>query len=951
MRGATPPEEASEATASKGTPREVNPDYVRDLLSRLKETMEVINESEDNAGAAAPASSARTDDRRAADDDVPPWETPQSAWGERPATPTAVPATPAPRRTTNAAAVDRVRSTEMVEELTFDGMIDEMLAERRDRTEPEATATRADRVTEDLFTQIGFTFAGEETTAAEETALTEEIPAAEEALVTEEASAVEEAPVTEEAFATQEVVAVEDSSVTEEAAATEDAPAVEETLVAEEAPAVEETSATEEASAAEEAPAVEGASLTEDGFVVEEAAIAEPPPAAPAPAAALWELTAAAATEHLAAKKRKGRRFRATFLFKEDPPAREEPTVREVGEATPLFATEEAPVAEYSTEEAVDDTVGTLRPQDFFIADLRHEEELTEDAAEEYVSRNQIETILGRYAAEKRQYGIRFAISLAITLFIFVFENLPLLGVSVCDLVGIPPRMYSLLDIGLLAVSALLALDVLREGARELFAWQFGMAAITTATASVTLLLLVVNLALGISETAPLCALPAAMAMTMALGISHLRIRDAEKTFLHLCESGDKLAAEILPPAYATEESAALGRRVRNVLRVKKVGFVAGYFSRMKQRREDYRLHTVLTVATVAALVLGTVIYAIFAPEKTGTAILSFAVRLASPLALSVFFASGALAFHHLVEVADAHGTAVLGEASAEEYAGVDTVAFEDVEAYPSRNVRVRRIKMYDNSRLDELLYYMASIFSVVGGPLDGIFRVSASELGISEAVSLVSTGEEGLEADVDSNRIRIGKWGYFKASEVEPYYDTEDVYKEDAGNISILYVSVNGTVAAKLYIEYNLSRRFEKTVRRLHRNGVTALVRSFDPGIGDTLLATTVHYPGLRIKTVRKKTSQICDFAEARVECGLVTGAGSRDLLYSFFLCLNYRKVTRLFRILKAVAVPVTLAAAILLPLSGLLPTFYSVYAAGLSLFWLLPVYLISRFYFKKER
>jgi hypothetical protein len=111
------------------------------------------------------------------------------------------------------------------------------------------------------------------------------------------------------------------------------------------------------------------------------------------------------------------------------------------------------------------------------------------------------------------------------------------------------------------------------------------------------------------------------------------------------------------------------------------------------------------------------------------------------------------------------------------------------------------------------------------------------------------------------------------------------------------------------------------------------------------------VHYPGLRIKAVRKKPSQICDFAEARIECGLVTGAGSRDLLYTFFLCLNYRKAIRFLRILKAIAVPVTLAAAILLPLLGAIPTFFSVYSAGLSLLWLLPVYVISRFYFKKER
>ena len=77
----------------------------------------------------------------------------------------------------------------------------------------------------------------------------------------------------------------------------------------------------------------------------------------------------------------------------------------------------------------------------------------------------------------------------------------------------------------------------------------------------------------------------------------------------------------------------------------------------------------------------------------------------------------------------------------------------------------------------------------------------------------------------------------------------------------------------------------------------------------------------------------------------------GTTFAFYTFFLCLNYRKATGIFRILKAVAVPVTLVAAILLPLLGAIPTFFSVYSAGLSLLWLLPVYIISRSYFKKER
>ena len=430
-----------------------------------------------------------------------------------------------------------------------------------------------------------------------------------------------------------------------------------------------------------------------------------------------------------------------------------------------------------------------------------------------------------------------------------------------------------------------------------------------------------------------------------------MHIRDEEKTFLHLCESGDKLAAEILPAAYATEESAVLGRRLRSVLRVKKVGFVSGYFSRMRKKREDYRLHTVLILVSLAALLLGTVLYALIASSVSGGRVLSFASWLSVPLSLSVFFAARRLPFHHLVEAADARGSAVLGEAAAEEYASVDSVAFEDVEAYPSRNVRVRRIKMYDNSRLDELLYYMASIFSVLGGPLDGIFRVSASELGLSDSVSVLKTAEDGLMATVDGVKVSLGKWGYFPKEQVEPYYDSEDNYKEETGNISIVYVTVRESVAAKLYIEYTLSRRFEENVRRLRREGIDTLVRSFDPSIRDSLLETTVHFPGLRIRGVRKKPEQICDFAEARVDSGLVTGAGSRDLINTLFLCCNYRRVTGIGRAMKILSVPLSLLTSVLL---GLLPggaPFFSVYGAAIGLFWLVPVYALSRFYFRKER
>ena len=280
----------------------------------------------------------------------------------------------------------------------------------------------------------------------------------------------------------------------------------------------------------------------------------------------------------------------------------------------------------------------------------------------------------------------------------------------------------------------------------------------------------------------------------------------------------------------------------------------------------------------------------------------------------------------------------------------MDAIAFEDVEAFRSNDVFVHQIKLYENGRLDELLYDLAGVFSVLGGPLDAVFRVAAAELGMPSDVVLISTGREGLEADVEGTRISLGKWAYFRTEMISPYYDSDDTYREDSGEFSIMYVAIEGVIRAKVYLKYAMNEHFEKNARRLQRNGVRTLLRSYDPNIGDSLVAASAHSTNLRVKVVRKKPEQLHDFAESRVDSGLVTSAGSRDLLYTLFLCQNYRKTVRILRCCKLVAVPLSILMALLLPLASNTP-FASIYSAAIGLFWLIPVHFVSRFYFKKER
>ena len=934
--------------------REDDPEYVRDLLTRLKEEMEGIHKGEEEAMRRAhiseehPASAAdvgitpaeeRVEDE---EDDSIPFDLDDAPPAPIVPAPSVTPATPAPIAPTAAAH----KPASAWEELTMDSMIDTLIAERRtaaaSQTVSAPAPARAEAVTESLFAPIAVEPAVEEpATGHIEVSDLDEADEVDE--VADEAVEIDEvAEAVTPRIAVVEEITLEDP-VLEQPEAEEVAPAeVENYTPVVEAPAeaaIPTPVVEAPAEAAIPTPVVEAPAEATIPTPVVEQSTAQPK------APAFDGIWAIAAANNAPQKKRKI--YRARLVLREGsafgavsvdaaPMPSAEPTVEPIA----------TPYCEPATEPESIDTIGALRPQDFFIADMREENEISSlNKADEYVSRNQIESILNAYAVEKRQVSLRFILAVILSSFLLVFENLPLLGVDYSSLLGIGARVAVLLDVGLLVAVSLLATDRFREGATELFAWELGTSAITLISVFISLLVSGVALGFGIQL---LLSLPAAVAVTLSIFFYRMQVRDNERTFLLLCESGDKLAAETIPAFCATEEIAVLGRRIREVVRIKKVGFVTGYFARTKEKREDYRLHTLLTLCAIGFLYLITTLCILMTKDMAKT--LSLSAWLSAPLSLSVFFAARRLPFHHLVDTAEAHGTAVLGEASAEDYGKVDAIAFEDVEAFRSNDVFVHQIKLYENGRLDELLYDLAGVFSVLGGPLDAVFRVAAAELGMPSDVVLISTAPEGLEASVEGVRISLGKWAHFRTEMISPYYDSEDTYREDSGEFSIMYVAIEGVIRAKVYLKYAMNEHFEKNVRRLQRNGVRSLIRSYDPNIGDGLVAASARSTNLRVKVVRKKPEQLHDFAETRVDSGLVTSAGSRDLLYTLFMCQNYRKAVRTLAYCKAIALPLSVLASILLPLVSHTP-FASVYGAAIGLFWLIPVHFISRFYFKKER
>jgi hypothetical protein len=198
---------------------------------------------------------------------------------------------------------------------------------------------------------------------------------------------------------------------------------------------------------------------------------------------------------------------------------------------------------------------------------------------------------------------------------------------------------------------------------------------------------------------------------------------------------------------------------------------------------------------------------------------------------------------------------------SAHEYSDAEAIAFEDVEAFSARNVRVQQIKLYGvDTALDRVLYQVAAAFSVVGGPLDGVFRSSTAELGLASDTALVRADDGGFAVAVDGHEITVGRGEYMIENGVKMYYDADDERQLAGGKVNIMYAADNGKLTAKFYIRYKMDEDFERDVELLHRKGIRAVLRTYDPNIREEMIEKISFVGRLGVRTVRKTAAQLGD-------------------------------------------------------------------------------------------
>ncbi len=567
----------------------------------------------------------------------------------------------------------------------------------------------------------------------------------------------------------------------------------------------------------------------------------------------------------------------------------------------------------------------------------------------EYTSPSQNKEIMAGLSKEFKSSRIRLIAGAVLAFLLLLLEGLPAIG---ADLPG-PfslynyPAVYALVDLQLFVLCAALVYVQLFVGAKNLFEGFATSESLSFVIASVTLLASVITNIAGVTSSLTVYCFPAALCMLMTAAFEYMNLKRDVMSFNVVSSNRPKHAVGI--GDYSTDRREvdsvidAEHAEDAKVLKVTKTGFISDFFERSRSGGRENNVNIILISIALAAMIAFFIVGTVKGGFINGLAVANATMLFCLPV--TVFF-SNAYPLVRASERALDSDCAIIGASAVDEYSDASLVVFEDKDVFPVKGIRVRSVKIYDNNRIDQVLYWTTSVFSVAKGPLTEVLLNATVEQGHSNDVTLDSVSEDGIDAIVDGSRVLCGSEQFLSDYGIYPTYDPEDdalLRNADAG---ILFVVRDGMICAKFYISYSVDAEFESVLQRLYGAGVCAVIKTYDPNINDGLLGRAIKLSRYPVKIVRCTAEESNAKESEKMSSGIVTKSSVKNLLNTIVMCQNLRNIFRTNAIIKIAAVAVSFVIMLLTVIFG--KTIPSMLVAIYQLVWILPTLLTMKLYLK---
>ena len=612
----------------------------------------------------------------------------------------------------------------------------------------------------------------------------------------------------------------------------------------------------------------------------------------------------------------------------------------------------------FGMEEELDAAIGKesadkLRTEmDNLISDekLQHEAPKTEIPAEpikEFVSPTEIKGIFDSYKAEYGKSAISLFVIAVITAILFFYENIGIFGGSLPDAFKAEyyPIVYIMTGFQFLLIGFATMYKSVISGFKSLISKKPTAESFLPVMLGVSALYSVLACFFSAGSVVLGFNFPMALSLLFFAVGKRLDLRREIMTFRIISSKRGKFALEKLDIIDAELETRAFDKflpKQPDIFRINKTSFVDGYFRRTGEYSSAKQVLLAYIPATLIALVFGILLGIITSKTFAGALSTGYAA-FAFALPTTVFF-TFSLPMFRASKVCYGDHSAIVGESSLDEYTTASSISFDDREVFPTAGVKLRSIKVFGSGRLDTAIYYMASVYSCIGGPLSDVLNVATADIGRAQEVDVISIDADGIETVIDGHHLYVGKADYLRHNGYLPVTDPEDEDIE-GGDISITFLVCDDEVIAKFYVRYRIDPEFEATLKSLYKSGICVGIKTVDPNINDEMLSTRIRLTKYPVRVLKYDDLNDRSRGSDRTDSGIVSKKSVKALLRAFTLCDKTKHITKTNLMIAALTVISGIAITAAVAFLGSIAAVGSVYVALFQLFWLVPVYLISRF------
>ena len=384
-----------------------------------------------------------------------------------------------------------------------------------------------------------------------------------------------------------------------------------------------------------------------------------------------------------------------------------------------------------------------------------------------------------------------------------------------------------------------------------------------------------------------------------------------------------------------------------DIMKIEKTDFVDGFFSRIKKPDPATGSFMVFIMSLSVALA---VIFGIIAGVKGNNAasvcrVVYTSFLIIAPLSLFITFS---YPFYRANIIAKDYDSAIIGETSLDEYSNASVITFDDKNVFPSYSVKVQNIRIYNNARIDRVLYYASSVFAYAGGPLQDVFEIATKDIDNSNDVNIYDTEGGFLATQVDGVNIIFGNC---EALTARGLAIPENIAQDDvdlSDELSIMYMFRENKLVAKMYIKYVMDSDIDLILKQYAGSGLYICMRTFDPNIDEAMISKSIKMKRIPLKIIRYSNAEEVGRYIPRVDSGLATCGSPKSLLQVISYCSKVLHTKKTNVALSALSTVIGAAILILLLLSNSFGILNSLILAVYQIVWMIPSLISSRMFIR---